>query len=76
MYYEELRKFFSMQKFSCRDKGGKSKQKKNAPIILIIDYDFEHKMTTMTASLQEEFSFSSVLVLKSTVRIQFFNQMW
>ena len=61
-----------MQKFSCR----KSKQKKNAPIILIIDYDFEHKMTTMTASLQEEFSFSSVLVLKSTVRIQFFNQMW
>ena len=34
-------------------------------------------MTTMLmASLQEEFSFSSVLVLKSTVRIQFFNQMW
>ena len=31
---------------------------------------------TLMASLQDEFSIGSVLALKSTVRIQYFNQMW
>ena len=31
---------------------------------------------SMMASYIDEFSIGSVLVLKSTVKIQFFNQMW